>query len=212
MRSRSLLLAAILGVGPLSYTDASWADRERGAALYQHCKSCHGPRGQGGENGKYPRIAGLPQPYLERQLGNFKTRKRVNKPMIPIFKDWRFDADAIGTIAAYVAAMPGEGLDIPRFEPSADALAQFDTPEEFAALGEEIFRDNCAQCHGEDGRGRADKESPPLVQQYPAYIAKQIGDFSAGQREHEHATKMFGEMYPEEREAVLAYLQQLGGS
>jgi cytochrome c553 len=207
MRLKSVPIAAAASI-LLSTTP--WAGSPPGEALYRHCRNCHGSAGQGGESGRYPRIAGLPQLYVERQLEAFKTRKRVNKPMLPIFRDWRFDADAMRTVAAYVSAMSAEGLQLPPFEPSAEALEQFDNPEEFDQIGEEIFQDNCAQCHGEDGRGRTEKETPPLVQQFSAYLARQIDDFAAGRRFHEHAEKMFGDMYPEEREAVLAYLQRLG--
>jgi cytochrome c553 len=188
-----------------------WADVGVGQSLYKHCANCHGSQGEGGEMGKYPRIAGLPKRYVERQLHDFKVKKRINKPMLPIFKDWRFNADAIESVAAYVSGLTANDLSIATFEPTAAALAEFESRQEFDEVGEEIFRSNCAQCHGDDGQGRADKEAPPLVRQYPAYLAKQIDDFAAGRREHEHAAKMFGEMYPEEREAVLAYLQVLDG-
>ena len=194
----------------LSPPAGAMADDSVGAGIYQHCKTCHGTAGEGGSNGKYPRIAGLSQDYLQRQLNHFKLRKRINKPMVPIFKNWRFDQDAMAEVSAYIAAMPIP--DIAGFEPGAERLTDFDSREEFDGLGEELFVDNCAQCHGEDAQGRLDKEAPPLVNQYPAYLMKQIADFVAGRREHEHAAKMFGEMYQEEIEAILTHVGQLAKS
>ncbi len=148
-----------------------------GEAIYKHCESCHGPQGHGGKDGKHPRIAGLPQDYIERQLQAFKSRKRINKPMLPVFKNWRFNQDAIAAVSAHINSMDVASLELPVYQPSAETLAEFDNREEFNRLGEEIFQDNCAQCHGKDGRGLAEKKTPPLVKQYPAYLYKQIGDF-----------------------------------
>lgn len=195
-----ILLYPVLGMGEDSV----------GEQIYFHCKNCHGVTGEGGKDGKYPRIAGMPQDYVERQLNNFKLRKRINKPMVPIFKNWRFDDDAISLVAAYVHQLP-ESTPAP-YEPSKELLADFDSREEFDELGRDIFEENCTQCHGDDGRGRADKEAPPLVNQYHSYIRKQINDFINGRREHEHAEKMFGELYEEEIDALLSHLGTISGA
>ena len=186
------------------------ADDSAGAQIYQHCINCHGPDGMGGREGEYPRIAGLPKDYIERQLSNFKNRKRLNKPMIPIFKNWRFDEAAMSEVADHITAMAVDKARIPDYVPAIDILAQFDSAEQFTEVGEELFQD-CVQCHGEDARGRADKESPPLVQQYPNYLRKQIGDFTSGRRSHEHAEKMFGELETDEVEALIGYITGLDG-
>lgn len=180
-----------------------------GESIYQYCTECHGPAGEGGKAGEYPRIAGLPQGYIERQLNAFKQRKRVNKPMLPIFEATRFDSKAASEIAAYVAQLPEPLPALETFEPSAERLAEFDSREEFDELGRDVYVGTCDQCHGKDGRGRADKEAPPLVNQYPSYLRKQIVDFAQGRREHEHAEKMFGELYEEEIESLLVYLGRL---
>lgn len=209
MKPAAVIIGLAIGMGYALPALSSQAAEITGKDLYKYCKSCHGERGQGGENGKYPRVAGLPQPYLERQLHNFKARKRMNKPMIPIFEDYRFDGELIERVAAYLSGMPEPSLNLWPYRPSKEALAEFDSRDEFDALGEEIFQRDCADCHGKDARGRPDKETPPLVNQYPAYLKKQIEDFVAGNRIHEHSTKMFGELYSEEREAVFQYLVEL---
>ena len=206
IRSIRILGVVAVAVG-IGLVQAVHAGDSPGENTYQHCNSCHGAAGQGGERGKYPRIAALPQAYIERQLQNFKWRKRVNKPMVPVFKSGHFNEDAMEEVAAYLTQLPEPALK--PYQPSVGILADFDSRQEFDDLGKEYFEENCDQCHGEDGRGRADKEAPPLVNQYPAYIRKQIGDFAAGRREHEHAAKMFGEMYEEELESLLVHLGRL---
>ena len=47
-------------------------DAERGAALYSTCATCHGAEGQGRWGTNAPRLAGMSDWYLERQLQYFK--------------------------------------------------------------------------------------------------------------------------------------------
>jgi len=198
----------VLSVLCLFLLQAAWAEDSPGARIYQECKGCHGPKGLGGEGGKYPRIAGLPQAYVEKQLSDFKQRKRLNKPMIPIFKNWRFNQDAMAAVAAYINQLPLDELDIPAYEPAAEILALFQSREEMVEVGGDIFVD-CVQCHGEEATGKSDKDSPPLIDQYPAYLRKQMGDFASGRRSHENSEALFAVLAPDEVEALLAYLATL---
>ncbi len=190
------------------FTNELAADDSVGEQIYQHCKVCHGLNGLGGKEGKYPRIAGLPQAYIEKQLSDFKNRKRLNKPMVPVFKNWRFNQDAMASVASYVTQLPLDELTIPVYEPSPESLAQFDSPQVMQEVGEELFQD-CIQCHGEQAAGKADKESPPLVKQYPNYLLKQIGDFASGHRVHENSEALFSELEVDEIEALLLYISTL---
>ena len=192
----------------LLYAGDLYADVAVGEQIYQHCKACHGVKGLGGEEGKYPRIAGLPQAYIEKQLRDFKNRKRLNKPMIPVFKNWRFNQEAIASVASYATQLPMDAQNIPAYEPSAEILDQFASREEMVEVGEDLF-ENCVQCHGERATGKTDKKSPPLIDQYPAYLRKQIGDFAGGRRNHENSEKLFAALEPDEVEALLAFLDHL---
>jgi cytochrome c553 len=194
----------------LSLSDV-FAEVSVGEQVYQHCKACHGPKGLGSKDGKYPRIAGLPQYYVEKQLGDFKNRKRLNKPMIPVFNNWRFNQEVMAAVAAYITQLPLDELAIPDYEPAADILAQFDSREEMVQVGEDLFED-CIQCHAEQATGKEDKKSPPLIHQYPAYLRKQLGDFASGRRSHENSESLFGELAPDEVEALLAYLAVLSAN
>ncbi len=115
--------------GPLS------ADTAIGEQVYKNCKQCHGAKGHGGSDGKYPRIAGLPQAYLEKQLNDFKQRKRKNKPMVPVFKNWRFNKDVIASVAAYVNQFPTDTLAIPAYQDTNEVLEQFDSKDHFMEVG-----------------------------------------------------------------------------
>ena len=50
------------------------------------CSSCHGNAGQGNPAVGFPRLAGLPAPYIERQLEALATKQRDNAMMHPVAK------------------------------------------------------------------------------------------------------------------------------
>ena len=107
MKKASLFLALLL-ILPAHHLHASTV----GESVYKHCKNCHGLQGEGGQEGRYPRIAGMPKDYIARQLDQFKSRKRLNKPMLPIFKNWRFNDEVMREVAGYVADMPLPALQL----------------------------------------------------------------------------------------------------
>jgi len=180
-----------------------------GEAVYQYCKACHGEQGAGGENGKYPRIAGLPASYVGKQLHDFKSRRRINKPMIPIFKHHRFDAEVIATVAGHIAAMPQPDLALWPYVPRPEALAAFDSKAAYREAGGELYADRCADCHGAAGGGDDAAGAPPLTNQYPAYLGKQIGDFAGGRRTHADSEQC-AELTAVEADAVINHLVELG--
>jgi cytochrome c oxidase subunit 2 len=55
-------------------------DAERGRALFTTCSTCHGPQGQGRWGTNAPRLAGMSDWYLERQLTYFKEGVRGSHP------------------------------------------------------------------------------------------------------------------------------------
>ena len=206
----TLLSSAALFIAALFVaTGAPLAAEITGEAIYTYCESCHGKRGAGGENGKYPRLAGLPQAYVDRQLRAFKTQQRVNKPMIPIFKHHRFDYEVVATVSAYIAGMRPPGLSLWPYEPEPNALAVFETRAAFNAAGADEYTSGCASCHGAAGEGVDDAGAPPLTDQYPAYLRKQIADFVNGRRSHADSARC-ADLTPAEADAVIGHLVELG--
>jgi cytochrome c553 len=185
------------------------AEAVAGEAIYKYCESCHGKHGAGGESGKYPRIAGLPQAYVDKQLHDFKSQQRVNKPMIPIFKHHRFDAEVIAVVSAHVAGMNPPSLSLWPYEADPEALGAFASRADYMSAGADTYAGQCADCHGADGKGVVDAGAPPLIDQYPAYLRKQMGDFAAGRRSHADSERCAG-VTPAEADAVIAHLVELG--
>ena len=48
------------------------ADLEIGEEINETCAGCHGEYAEGGKGGEYPRLAGLPASYIEKQLHLFQ--------------------------------------------------------------------------------------------------------------------------------------------
>ena len=204
-----IVLGVPVLIAALSSAGAAVAEEVTGEAIYKYCQSCHGKRGEGGENGKYPRIAGLPRGYVDTQLHAFKSQQRVNKPMIPIFKHHRFDAEVIAVVSAHLAGLPRPGLSLWPYEADPDALAAFASREDYMAAGAKAYADRCAGCHGTAGNGDVDAGAPPLIDQYPAYLRKQIADFGDGRRNHADSERCAA-VTPAEADAVIAHLVELG--
>ncbi len=185
-----------------------FAKEMTGKQIYKYCKACHGDRAQGGESGKYPRLAGLPKEYLARQLKDFKEETRANKPMIPVIKHVNFDAGVIDKVSAYMAGLTEPKLSLWPYEVDKAILSNFDSGQAFADVGKEAYSKNCAACHGDAAQGGAAHQSPPLVNQYPQYLAKQMQDFAEDLRSHEHS-KACGSLDASLRESVLNHLVEL---
>lgn len=171
-------------------------DLELGEEILETCAGCHGDKAQGTPDGEYPRLAGLDAHYIARQITLFKTRERINIPMIPYANDRELPDEDVVAIAEYLsridlpAKLPpveqvGEGFDaLARLEASKAVLNIPRYPGDVAAGGR-IYRRECAGCHGADARGIPQKGAPMLAGQHSAYLLRQIGRFRKGERRHE---------------------------
>jgi cbb3-type cytochrome oxidase cytochrome c subunit/mono/diheme cytochrome c family protein len=121
---------------------ASVAGSQRGRDIYAHnCAGCHGSRGEGDG----PAAAGL-APHPANLTGHEYTDERL------AFDLWNGIAGS---------AMPG-WRDVPVADLAAlaavvrefhAASAEPAPPQQIVDLGQQVYKDNCAQCHGENGAG-----------------------------------------------------------
>ncbi len=156
----------------------------RGEELYNLCGQCHGDAGQGNPEALAPAIAGLPDWYVESQVLKFYDGVRGLHPddiggmrMRPMAMSLyhrtadqgreRADDD-IKAIAAYVAAMPA-------LEPEP-VLTGGDP-----AKGEATYA-LCVACHGPEGMGNKDLQSPPIVNTHDWYMLTQLQNYKSGVR------------------------------
>lgn len=141
------------------------------------CASCHGAKGEGNAAAGFPRLAGLPSPYLLSQLDHFANGSRENAVMTPIGK--QLTAAERQSVADYYGSLPSaRGVAVGNEE----TLKQRDKGAWLMVRGR--WEDNlpaCVQCHGPGGDG-AGAAFPALAGQPAAYIASQLQAFKNGAR------------------------------
>jgi len=182
----SLLTALIASAAEHAGPSDSAAD------VYGPCAACHGDLGQGGKRGEYPRLAGQRPAYLEQQLRNFRTRERLNIPMLPYTQERELSDADIKAVSAYLAGITLQ-TRFPDFKETDDALTRLEAMEKVMIIprlpgdlenGKLLYTENCAHCHGQTGRGTS--RFPMLVGQYTAYLLRQIELYLKGERPHDN--------------------------
>lgn len=180
----------------------------RGGALYGTCVPCHGAEGAGKQELGAPAIAGLPQWYVEHQLEKYENGWRGAHPMDTVGIKMRSMANALdlegdrASVSEYVAQMPAVSPE--------PVLAVGD-----AQAGQQTYQ-TCLACHGPQGLGVREVNSPPLVNQHDWYLLSQLQKFKKGWR-GTHPQDIWGQtMRPNAMllddaamENVVAYIQTL---
>ena len=139
------------------------------------CATCHGTRGEGGADGAYPRIAGLPAAYIQNQLKAFRDGARSSPLMSPMAAGLS-DAD-IEMVAAHLERQQPPFAGAPKAEP-----AQLERGQSLVTLGRWAQGvPSCASCHGAALQGVA-PAIPSLAGQSSQYLAAQLQAYQSGQR------------------------------
>jgi cytochrome c oxidase cbb3-type subunit III len=124
------------------------------AAFGENCAACHGPGGQGGKG--YPILADDAWIWggtFEEILVTLRYGIRSGHDKARASEMPRFGADQllkpaeIADVAEYVASLHKDA--------KADAVA--------AARGKVVFTEQCAACHGDNGRGKTEFGAPDLA-------------------------------------------------
>ncbi|WP_438397059.1 c-type cytochrome [Caballeronia sp. DA-9] len=140
------------------------------------CSSCHGSKGEGNPAVGYPRLAGLPEAYLNQQLNALASGKRSNPMMTPIAV--LLSNEQKGELSAFYATLPAASGSLPATPRAPDYLRG----EALALHGK--WSENvpaCIQCHGSGGGG-VGAVFPALAGQSSVYIQNQLTAWRAGTR------------------------------
>ncbi len=191
--SSALVLAALVTHGAAALASHEY-DPDNAEEINEVCAGCHEEFGQGGKQGKYPRIAGLPKNYIEKQLLLFQDRKRPNMPMVEHVEKRQLPLDDIEDISIYLSRiklktkLPPVDENAPGFNAyarlqEAKKLMQVPRAEGDIEKGGKLYRRECRSCHGEKGMGK--KDVPPLAGQYTQYLWRQVKRFLKGERIHD---------------------------
>jgi ubiquinol-cytochrome c reductase cytochrome c subunit len=149
---------------PTPTTSAPSEQVEAGRRLFEtNCATCHGKGGVGTSDA--PSLVGVGAASADFYLSTGRMplpvigqRARRKRPA--------FDRGQIDQLVAYVASL-GDGPPIPRL----------DTSDADIAKGGELFRLNCASCHGFAGTGGALSEgnqAPPIWDATPTQVLEAI--------------------------------------
>lgn len=195
--SRVLIAAAIV----LAATAGRASDHARAQEIVQgKCFICHGADGES-SSPVFPRLAGQHAAYVERQLADYKSGKRVSSTMRPMVEDLGpADFKALGAFFESRPTMPHKVEDT-----------------ELAQMGRFIYlRGNpysgvaaCATCHGPQGHGT--ETLPRLAGQHAQYVENQLKAFNRRERTNDNAImqSIAGKLTELELKAVSAYLAGL---
>ncbi len=157
------------------------------------CAACHGADGNSTDP-TVPKLAGMDQEYLLRQLKAFLSGKRRDERMAGILAN--VDPDDFAGLASFYGQMkpaPGKVTDAG-----------------LAAKGKVVFDDGntdtglpaCAGCHQPDGRGNA--RFPRLAGQHQGYVLKQLAEYRSGRRATDPLMTTVGMRLTEEEAKALA--------
>ncbi len=196
----------------LSRDDLDYAEE-----INDTCAGCHGEFGEGSLDGEYPRLAGMSPGYLARQIEHFKSRERLNIPMLPYATDRELPAEDIEIITSYLAAidLPTELPDID--EDSFNAFERLQQSKKVINIprypgnsktGSRLYAKECAACHGADGFGIGDESAPQLAGQHSIYLKRQIDAFRSRERLHDDPrdAEIFQAFDDNEIDNILAWL------
>lgn len=148
---------------PNSFTAAQVKD---GAQLFaEGCASCHGSAGQGGLQGQAPSLIGVGAAAADFQLTTGRMPLKGPAAQAPQ-KPVQYSPDQVLALDAYIASL-GAGPEIPSVDPASGDIA----------VGGQLFRANCANCHNFAGQGNVlsgGKYAPNLTHATDLQVAEAI--------------------------------------
>jgi len=205
-----LLLAGVVFAAPPLSADAPLDDEltqamslepdvENGKQVFKLCMACHQATGWGLEDGSFPQLSGQHRSVIIKQIADIRAGNRDNPQMYPIAKESVMGGpQAISDVAAYIDTLPmdphpgtGRGINEER--------------------AEKLFYRKCAECHGADGGGDAEKFFPRIHGQHYEYLLRQIKWIRNGKRRNANPVmvKRVKKMKMEDLELVADYVSRL---
>lgn len=170
---------------------------EEGKALFiEGCSSCHGLAAQGTSDG--PSLIGVGAAAVDFQVGSGRMPMAAPGVQAPA-KKVVYSETEIAALAAYVASL-APGPAIPTEEMLSTSGAEL-------ALGGELFRTNCSQCHSVSGRGGALSDGRIA----PSLMASDDKEIYEAMITGPQNMPVFSDstLPVEDKKAIIAYIQEL---
>ena len=174
-------------------------DTKKGKEVFKLCIACHSTNGWGLKDGTFPQLSGQHRSVVIKQLADIRAGNRDNPMMEPIAREAVMGGpQAISDVAAYIDTLPmnpepGHGKG------GNDARA------------EKLFYRKCAECHGADGGGDAERFFPRIQGQHYEYLLRQITWMREGKRRNANPVmvKRIKKMKMKDLELLVDYVSHL---
>jgi cytochrome c oxidase subunit 2 len=154
-----------------------------GAANYAVCLACHGAKGEGNQQVNAPKLAGLNDWYIRRQIEDYQRQIRGTQPgdqfgvaMGPMANTITDEA-VLANVLAYINTLPNDPAPI--------------TVTGDVEKGRVLF-ETCSTCHGDKGEGRWGTNAPRLAGMSDWYLVRQLQYFRSGARGR-HPQDLYGD-------------------
>ena len=199
-----LLVSLVLSLGVAGTAHAAeFGDAEAGAGKVATCAACHGNDGNS-VTPTFPKLAGMGQHYLYKQMVDQKEGRRVIVEMTGMLDS--FDDQDLRDIAAYFASQtPTLGVADPELYERGQAI--------YRGGNLETGLPACTGCHSPTGKGNDPAGYPRLAGQHADYIAKQLTNFREHERTNDGESEVMrdiaGRLSNRDIEAVASYIQGL---
>lgn len=172
---------------------------EKGKEVFKLCIACHSKNGWGLKDGTFPQLSGQHRSIIIKQIADIRAGNRDNPFMEPIAKEAVMgDPQAISDVASYIATLP-MNPDPGHGKGGNDARA------------EKLFYRKCAECHGADGSGDAERFFPRIQGQHYEYLLRQIKWMIEGKRRNANPSmvKRIKKMKMKDLELLVDYVSRL---
>lgn len=185
---KNSVLTTLVSIGLLAASSAVFAagDASRGEALSGACAVCHGDDGNS-LSPAFPKIAGLGEKYLLKQLQDIKSGDRNVMEMAGQL-DASSDQD-LADIAAFYASQTTQLSGSTEFKVKLNSGVEVSSLE----LGAKLYRagkldvntPSCSGCHSPTGMGNAPAGYPRISGQHADYLEKQLLAFRESERSND---------------------------
>ncbi len=172
---------------------------DNGKGVFKTCAVCHLPEGWGTPDGGYPQIAGQLESVIIKQLADIRARNRDNPTMRPFTSPRLLGGpQEIADVAAYISQLPMN---------PANGIG----PGNDLAYGEQLYRENCTDCHGEAGEGNGKDHIPAIRGQHFSYLLRQFEWIRINKRRNADPkmVKQIRNFTPRDEYAVLDYVSRM---
>jgi cytochrome c553 len=146
-----------------------------------------------------PQLAGQHRTVVIKQLADIRAGNRESVVMAPYATvELIGGAQAIADVAGYIDSL----------EMSVDTGKG---PGKDLELGAQLYRDNCARCHGQTGEGDSDAYVPRIQAQHYQYLVRQFNSIRKGKRRNANPEMVtqIRDFSARQIQAVLDYVSRL---